>query len=174
MIIAISTLFVVYVINGFVVSDLTLNEIKKTLTQRNEAQAFNIITDLDKFIEKRISDFKSLTTVSEIQTAIQESNKEFEGVSNLEEFITKRESEIEFTPNVPFISTVLDKELSGDLRQLIEFYKNEYDYDVVEELIVTNRYGANVALGVGTSDYRQDDEEWWQTAKGRTKPRLPR
>lgn len=165
MIIAISTLFVVYVIHGVVISDLTLNEIKKTLTQRNEAQAFNIITDLDKFIEKRISDFKSLTTVPEIQISLQESNKEFAQLSNLEEFITKRESEIEFTPNVPFISTILDKDLSDNLKQLIEFYKNEYEYDVVEELILTNQYGANVALGVGTSDYRQDDEEWWQTAK---------
>lgn len=165
MIIAISTLFVVYVIHGFVISDLTLNEIKKTFAQRNEAQAFNIITDLDKFIEKRISDFKSLTTVPEIQTALQESNKEFAQISNLEEFIAKRESEFEFTPNIPFISTVLDKDLSDDLKQLIEFYKNEYEYNVVEELILTNQYGANVALGVGTSDYRQDDEEWWQTAK---------
>jgi len=165
MIIAISTLFVVYVINGFVISDLTLNEVKKIFTQRNEAQVFNIITDLDKFIEKRISDFKSLITVPEIQTALQESNKEFAQVSNLEEFIAKRESEIEFTSGVPFIGAILDKELSDALKQLIEFYKNEYDYDVVEELILTNQHGASIALGVGTSDYRQDDEEWWQTAK---------
>jgi PAS domain S-box-containing protein len=30
---------------------------------------------------------------------------------------------------------------------------------------VTNKYGANVAQTGKTTDYRQDDEEWWQAAK---------
>jgi signal transduction histidine kinase len=33
-------------------------------------------------------------------------------------------------------------------------------------MFVTNRYGANVALSGKTTDYRQDDEDWWQYARG--------
>ncbi|MEX0854720.1 MAG: ATP-binding protein, partial [Nitrosopumilaceae archaeon] len=58
-----------------------------------------------------------------------------------------------------------DKDLTADLADIIQFYKKEYGYNVIEELFITNEFGANVALGSGTSDYRQDDEEWWQIAK---------
>ena len=33
------------------------------------------------------------------------------------------------------------------------------------EIFVTNQYGANVAQSHKTSDFRQDDETWWQKAK---------
>ncbi|NNM26240.1 MAG: HAMP domain-containing protein, partial [Phycisphaerales bacterium] len=37
-------------------------------------------------------------------------------------------------------------------------------YEVFPEVFLTNRYGGNVAQSNRTSDYRQDDEEWWQRA----------
>jgi len=165
MIIAISTLFVVYVIHGFVIFDVTVNELKQIFAERNKEQAIAIVKDLDEFINKRINDFRALTTVPEIQIALDASNKEFAQIANVEAFIAKRDSEIELDSSVPFVSAVLDKELSDDLKNWVDFYKQEYDYDVVTELFLTNQYGANVALGVGTSDYRHDDEEWWQIAK---------
>jgi hypothetical protein len=33
------------------------------------------------------------------------------------------------------------------------------------EIFVTNQYGANIAQSHKTSDFRQDDESWWQKAK---------
>lgn len=33
------------------------------------------------------------------------------------------------------------------------------------EIFITNEFGANVAQSHKTSDYRQDDEMWWQKAK---------
>ena len=36
---------------------------------------------------------------------------------------------------------------------------------VYEEIILTNSYGANVALTGKTSDYKQWDEQWWILAK---------
>ncbi len=33
------------------------------------------------------------------------------------------------------------------------------------EIFVTNQYGANIAQSHKTSDYKQDDEKWWQKAK---------
>jgi len=39
---------------------------------------------------------------------------------------------------------------------------NEFTY---AEIFVTNAYGGNVAQSGKTTDYRQDDEIWWQEAK---------
>lgn len=163
MIVAILVLLTVYVVHGYLTFDITLSELKKTIGTRNEAQASNIMTDLDKFIEKRISDFRAITKVSQIQNVLKKSNQEFSESEDIEEFIKRKE--IEFQENIPFISTVYDKNISSELLDLIRFYRDEYDYNVIEELFLTNAYGANVALGAGTSDYRQDDEEWWQIAK---------
>jgi hypothetical protein len=33
------------------------------------------------------------------------------------------------------------------------------------EIIVTNAYGANVAQSEKTTDFKQNDEDWWQEAK---------
>jgi hypothetical protein len=33
------------------------------------------------------------------------------------------------------------------------------------EIFVTNQYGANIAQSHKTSDYKQNDEKWWQKAK---------
>ncbi len=33
------------------------------------------------------------------------------------------------------------------------------------EIFVTNQYGGNIAQSHKTSDYKQDDELWWQKAK---------
>jgi len=60
------------------------------------------------------------------------------------------------------ISNKLSKSLR---RQIFQFYKKKYSYRVFEEISITNRYGANVAQTIKTSDYRQDDEEWWQIAR---------
>ncbi len=42
--------------------------------------------------------------------------------------------------------------------------KSESQFKYVE-IFVTNQYGANVAQSHKTSDFRQDDEMWWQKAK---------
>ena len=35
----------------------------------------------------------------------------------------------------------------------------------MDSIFVTNAFGANIAQSEKTSDYRQDDEMWWQKAK---------
>lgn len=150
---------------GLVTFDLSVQEIKKLLGSRNEAFAFNMIQGLDKHVEKRISDFNELTNLNLIYSSLIDSNEKFEKIQDIKSYLAIKEQEIEFTDAVPFIGETIDKILTEELVETIEFYRDEYNYDVVEELFVTNAYGANVALGSGTSDYSQSDEEWWQLTK---------
>lgn len=154
-----------FTIVGFVTFDLSVQEIKKLLGSRNEGFASNMMQGLDKHIEKRILDFQDLTNLNLIHFALIESNKEFEKIENLEEYLTLREKEVEYNENTPFIGSQAEEIVSVELNDIIDFYHDEYNYDVIEELFVTNAYGANVALGSGTSDYSQSDEFWWQETK---------
>ncbi|MEX0639652.1 MAG: HAMP domain-containing protein, partial [Nitrosopumilaceae archaeon] len=166
MVFAMFGIFLTFAIYGIITFDLSIQEMKKLLGSRNEVFAFNMMQDLDKYIDKRLNDFKEITKTAAIQESLKESNAEFRKSGNLELFLNQNKTDTRSDVNLePFIQGSSDKKLSADLVDIIQFYKKEYGYNVVEELFVTNEYGANVALGSGTSDYRQDDEDWWQTAK---------
>ena len=60
---------------------------------------------------------------------------------------------------------LMNNKLSKELKEKIEFYEEKYGYKIFGEIFITNKYGANTAQTGKTSDYRQDDEEWWQRAE---------
>lgn len=156
----------VFTVFGLVTFDLSVNEIKKLLAVRNENFAYNMIQGLDKHIEERVIDFEDLTKLELIHNKLTESNLEFERIQDITEYLNIKEQEIEYTKVTPFVGqSVSDEILISELQDTIDFYHDEYNYDVVEELFVTNAYGANVAIVSGTSDYLQSDEEWWQITK---------
>jgi len=153
-----------FAIVGLVTFDLSVHEIKNILAVRNEGFAINMVEDLEDHIDKRVSDFQELTNLNLIHSALINSNEEFKKIPDLQSYLNSK-AEIEFTPASPFIGNKIDESLVAEFLDTIEFYRDEYNFDVVEELFVTNAYGANVALGSGTSDYLQSDEDWWQITK---------
>jgi len=161
MVFAMFGIFLTFAVYGIVTFDLSIQEMKKLLGTRNEVFAFNMMQDLDKYIDKRFNDFRELTKVTTVQESLKKSNSNFRMVDNLEMLLEQNK----IHTNEPFIQGISDEELTTELIDTIQFYNNEYGYSVVEELFVTNEFGANVALGSGTSDYRQDDEDWWQITK---------
>jgi len=60
---------------------------------------------------------------------------------------------------------LINNSISLKIKEQLEFYKRKYGYEVYGEVFVTNKYGANVFQTRKTSDYRQNDEAWWQEAK---------
>ena len=154
-----------FTIVGVITFDLSVNEIKKLSGSRNEGFAFNMMQGLDRHIENRILDFQQLANLNLIHMALINSNEKFEKIQDIRSYLNIKENEIEFTDAAPFIDDVADEVLTEELLQTIEFYNDEYNYDVIKELFVTNAYGANVAIGSGISDYSQSDEEWWEITK---------
>lgn len=159
------SLSLIITVTGLVTFDLTVQEIKKLLGSRNEGFSFNMIQGLDQHIENRMLALQDLTKSNLIHASLINSNQEFKKIQDIKTYLNIKEKEIEFTGATTFIGNVSDENLTDELVDTIEFYQNEYDYDVIEELFVTNAYGANVVLASGTSDYSHSDEEWWITAK---------
>ena len=161
-------LFLVFAIYGIVTFDLSIQEMIKLQSSRNEAVAVNMIQDLDQRIENRLSDFKELTKIPEIQEALIESNQKFSQLENISVYIISKEQGIVYKVDSeipPFMAEVINLRLSRELRDTIDFYRDEYNFDVVKEMYVTNAYGANIALGSGVSYYSPVEEEWWTQAK---------
>jgi len=103
-----------------------------------------------------------------VQQTILFSNKEFETLGNVQEYIDKKDKEWVSSPKkeiTPFMKQIIDNKLSDELRKSLMFFEEKYGYNVLGEIFVTNAYGANVAQTGKTTDYKQDDEDWWRMAK---------
>lgn len=159
-------IFLIFGVYGYYSFSISIQEVNKLLTTRNEGFAFNMMQDLDEYIDKRIEDFRQLTKLPIIQESLMKSNQEFLHRQQVQK-IMKEQDPLTNIENQPFISPTVNTELISELTDVIDFYKSEYDYDVISELYITNIYGANVVLDSETSDYRHDDEKWWQEAKAK-------
>ena len=131
--------------------------------------AEEMLKRIDKGIYLKIEELESHCGHLVLHKFISESNRAFEKLANIDEYINQKDREWVSAPKdeiTPFMQELITRDLSNHLRgDLVEFHHKKYGYKTIVEIFVTNRYGANVAQSGKTSDYRQDDEEWWQIAR---------
>lgn len=131
--------------------------------------AREMLTRIDESIYDRIEEIQKFTKGTFLQKTLLKSNADFEKLDSIEEYIKQKDREWTAVPLdelTPFMQNLIQNDLSHVLREeFIEFYEKKYGYKVFAEVFLTSRYGANVAQTGRTSDYRQDDEEWWQGAR---------
>ncbi|MEK0345109.1 MAG: sensor histidine kinase, partial [Nitrosopumilus sp.] len=122
---------------------------------------FRVSIKIDKLI-----DFSKTEVV---QKALLESNLEFGELEDIQGYITQQEDDWRSVPKktiTPFMQSLISNELSEDIRKnFVDKINPETGHSVFTEVFLTNEYGANVAQSGKTTDYRQDDEDWWQKAK---------
>jgi len=112
--------------------------------------------------------FLELTKDSAIQKALRDSNQEFATLDDPFALINERNDEwilAEEDELTPFMGTILGNKASELLRKVMNEDQMKPTDFVIEEIILTNAYGANVAQTGKTTDYMQWDERWWMLAK---------
>jgi len=132
-----------------------------------------LIEDMAKFIDFgvsiKIDDLIDYSKTDIVQKALLESNQEFDNLNDIQDYIDKQEDVWTSTPDEttnPFMQSLISNELAEDVRKkFVEKINPRTGHSVFAELFLTNQYGANVAQSGKTTDYRQDDEDWWQKAK---------
>ncbi len=104
-----------------------------------------------------------------LQETLEASNREFQSIPDIEEYLSRRDKEWVSAPpgsEDPFVRGIMDNRLSASLRsEFIDFYDRKYGYTVFSEIIVTNKYGAAVAVTGRTSGYRNDTYDNWKNAR---------
>ncbi|WP_100183140.1 sensor histidine kinase [Candidatus Nitrosotenuis aquarius] len=164
LILAITVLFSVYAGHSYFTYEFAIDEAKKTTLLRSQAQANNIMQDLDGHIYSKILELQSLTEIKQIQSSVIESNQKFD-----ESDLVELESPLDITQHdrTKLMKSIFENKISARLNEFVLSDTNEYNLNVVKELFVTNQYGAVIALTTGTTDYIQADEEWWQITKNK-------
>lgn len=152
---------------GYIAVNTSQMSLKKNIGELSAALAVETIDKIDRHIYSRIEEFQAYSKDLTLQRVVLDSNTEFRELDNIQAYITEKDKEWTSVPKdtiTPFMQTFLDNELSIELKEKARFYEAKYGYNVFGEIFVTNRYGTNVAETGKTTDYRQDDEDWWQGA----------
>lgn len=142
--------------------------LEKITTDDLQTLSHHTIEEIDKEINERIVDFKAISRGVEFQHFLKQSNEEFDKLNDIRAYIIQKNNEWTSAPKndiTPFMQQLIDNAVSRDLKQKIKFFENNFGFRLYGEVFATNKYGANAAQTGKTSDYMQDDEEWWQKAK---------
>ncbi len=119
-------------------------------------------------INMKIEQSRTLVNLPQIQKALVKSNASFAETGSPEEVIRQIDQRWQSSdPNVPnsVAYNLIHNPAAEVLRSIMDIdLKSESQFKYAE-IFVTNAYGANIAQSEKTSDYRQDDEIWWQKAK---------
>lgn len=163
----------VFAIVGGILSVFALVESKKILEKevgkKSILFAEVMMGQIDKEIDMRLDEIKVYAQQSSVRTALEESNAFFESLPNRDEYIAVQDELWRESPadtQTPLMKGLMENNLSADLRSRVSFKgKGEHAAPIFPEIFITNKFGANIAQSERTSDYRQDDEEWWQNAR---------
>ena len=62
----------------------------------------------------------------------------------------------------PFMLSIINNDISDSLRDDLVVQSDNFGYVTFGEHILTNLYGANVAVSIKTDNYDQSQDDWWQ------------
>ena len=124
------------------------------------------LSEIDRTIANRVEAFSVYSMDAGLQEMLKESNEAFDKLDDVHGYINDRDLawRAEAGKDTGFVRDVLENDLSRELAKRVKFYEKHFDEKVFGEIFVTNKYGANIASTGKTTDYRQDDETWWQEA----------
>lgn len=148
-------------------------EMRQRIGETSQAVARSLVEQVEQRVYGRLELARELAlTTPEIEDALRRSNREMAAGGTAREIRQRIESDdavwrgVAPGDPVPELMAAVDAHPVSDLlRRKLEFFRREAGYGVFGEIFVTNLYGANVAETGRTSDYRQDDEDWWKAGR---------
>jgi len=162
--------FAIVLIIG-ITSYITIREshiaLKKEIGETVVSNTVLVVKEIDNRIFERINHFNEFIVSKYVRDILTQANMDYEKMDNVQGFINEKDREWKSSPGktiTPFMKKLIENELSDSIRKKVDFYNAEHKYKIYGEVFLTNKFGANVAQTGKTSDFRQDDEEWWQSA----------
>lgn len=155
-------------VNGYLAVTNSKRLVKNYFINSSRSLAIELMKEIDSSVFRKIELFQEYSSDELLGDTLMKSNQDFDKLDDIMAYITEKDYEWTSAAKeeiTPFMQNLINNKLSDELREKAEFYEIKYGYKTFGEIFVTNKYGANIAQTGKTTDYRQDDEEWWQSAK---------
>jgi len=130
-----------------------------------------LITNLQTLqaeINIKLEQSRELVNLPQFQQQLAESNDAFTATGSPYEIVRQVEERWQSSdPDVPdsVAFNLIHNPAADILRSVMDTDQKSESQFKYAEIFVTNQYGANIAQSHKTTDYKQDDELWWQKAK---------
>lgn len=144
------------------------NALQESIIDNSVALAVQIIGEIDMALAERIDDIEEYSKNTVLQQTVKKSNADFDLLDDAQAYINKIDLEWTSVPTeetAAVMNQSISNRLARELKEKKEYHEKKYRHRTFAEIFVTNKYGAVIAQTDRTTDYRQDDEEWWQKAK---------
>ena len=142
------------------------NEIIQVPSQTDDDQLLiENLQVLQAEINMKIEQLRDITNLPQIQSILIETNTYFANSNYPEEIIRQIDERWQSSdPTVPdsIAFNMIHNPSADILRSIMDVDQKSESQFKYAEIFITNQYGANVAQSHKTSDFRQDDEMWWQ------------
>ncbi len=152
---------------GYLSVQISQNALRNAIGEKNVHVTEQLLHKIEMRVYKHIDVFKEFSADPTLHAGLRKANVEFASLPDITTVLDNRDiawSDSSEYPT-PVASTILSNTVSLKLRDKILFYyQGDEEKRIYGEVFITNRYGAIFAMSGKTTDYRQDDEEWWQEA----------
>ena len=147
-----------------------INELDSLEIRVSDDDVKNMVlsSDLD-LLTFKVQQLMQLAENPTIRQVVIDSNDKFRAMKNVEEYISEKDIEWKSTPKgqlSPFMGALIENNISKVLKQKQNISTEQFGDVLFPEIIITNEFGAIVAVTNRTEDYNQGDEFWWILAKG--------
>lgn len=165
LVIAVPALIILAV--GFYATRVGNETLRHAIDRAAAAEVRAILNEIDRVILTRAANWQAYSRSELVQKALRESNAEFADMPDAEGHLAATDREWivgETERSRSLLVELTENPLARDLRARLRKLDEISGFAVFGEVFFTNAWGANVSQTGKTSDYRQDDEDWWQYA----------
>ena len=126
---------------------------------------------MDQRLFHLVVQFKIQAKAVPFQKFLSDSNNSFSRFPNVVHYIHKQNKDwisANISRMTPFMEGLRNNRVSRFLDETFhDRFLQQYGYALIRKIVVTNAYGANIALSARTYDYDQSGKIWWQSARDR-------
>jgi len=152
---------------GYYVERIAGDNLRQALEAGATSEVRAVQDELDRLLRGRVANWQAYARSDMVRNQLVQSNASFasgpEPMARVVE-LDKIWREGGTEASEELVRSLMDNPVSRDLRGTLDTLEEISGYPVIGEVFMTNAYGANVAQSGKTSDFRQDDEDWWQRA----------
>ena len=153
---------------GWYATNVGQQSLQRSIEATSILRVCAVMDEIDRLLQTRTAGWKAYCRSELVQETLTKSNEELAQISDPDALIKDRDA-IWQSDDAEAASQLINQftrnRLARDLRNWISKLKESAGYTVFGEVFFTNRFGANVAQTSPTTDYRQNDEAWWNRAK---------
>ncbi|GAA4451498.1 methyl-accepting chemotaxis protein [Novipirellula rosea] len=152
---------------GIYATSVSETSLRRAIEANSVTRAQEVMDEVDWIIQTRATTWQAYLQTDLVRQSLRRSNEEMMQLDDPAGLVEQRDQQLRSTPDdetIPLMQQVLNNDLARDFNIWLRQLEKTAGHAVFGEVFITNRFGANVAQTNRTSDYRQDDESWWQEA----------